>query len=113
MKKYKTDIIIISSLILIGGVMLLIFFLTAKAPFFVRVNMNNEVYGTYDLYKDQTVDITDGESHNLLVIKDGKAYVDEADCPDKLCKNMGKISTTGQSIICLPHKVVIEIVGEK
>ena len=93
--------------------MLLIFFLTAKDSLYVKVSMNNEVYGTYDLYKDQTIEITDGENHNLLVIEDGKAYVDEANCPDKLCKNMGKISTSGQSIICLPHKVVIEIVGEK
>ena len=37
----------------------------------------------------------------------------EADCPDKLCKNMGTIDKKGESIICLPHQVVVEITDDK
>ncbi len=48
---------------------------------------------------------------NLLVIENDEAYLLDADCPDKLCVKMGHISKTGQSIICLPHKVVVEIEG--
>jgi hypothetical protein len=33
----------------------------------------------------------------------------DADCPDKLCEKQGKISKNGQSIICLPNKIVIKI----
>ena len=44
-----------------------------------------------------------------MKIQDGQVFISEADCPDGLCVNTGKISKTGQTIICLPHKLVIEI----
>lgn len=46
---------------------------------------------------------------NELVIEDGKAYLTYADCPDKICVKQGKISAKGETIVCLPHKLVIEI----
>jgi len=48
---------------------------------------------------------------SAVFIEGGEAYLKEADCPDGLCVGMGKISRSGQSIICLPHKVVVDIVG--
>ena len=39
--------------------------------------------------------------------KNGQVWIDQADCPDKLCVKQGKISKNGQSIICLPHKLTI------
>ncbi len=48
---------------------------------------------------------------NVLVIEDGVAYLSEASCPDHLCMNMGKIKNVGQSIICLPNRVVVEVKG--
>jgi hypothetical protein len=44
-----------------------------------------------------------------LVIKDGKAFIQNADCPDKICAEHKPISKTGETIVCLPHKLVIEI----
>ena len=49
------------------------------------------------------------EGHNTLIIQDGEAYMSEASCPDHLCMGMGKISHAGQSIICLPNRVIVEI----
>ena len=34
-----------------------------------------------------------------------------ADCPDKVCMNPSHIEKPGQSLVCLPHKVMIEIKG--
>lgn len=47
---------------------------------------------------------------NKLVIKDGKAYIEEASCPDKQCMKQGKISKPGEMLVCLPNRVVIKIV---
>ena len=55
--------------------------------------------------------ITEGK--NQLVIADGTARIETADCPDERCVQMGRISRSGQSIICLPHQVVVEIQGGK
>ena len=33
----------------------------------------------------------------------------EANCPDKLCIHQGKISKNGETIVCLPHGLIVEI----
>ena len=46
------------------------------------------------LEKDQTIEVTEGEFHNVIRIEDGQAYMEEADCPDGYCKEQGRISGT-------------------
>jgi hypothetical protein len=47
----------------------------------------------------------------VINISDGYARIAEADCPDKLCVKDGMISKPGQSLVCLPNKVVVEVKG--
>ena len=90
--------------------------------FFLRINraeggtavvrVSGEPYGSYDLHTDQEIEIqgTNGGT-NLLQIRDGKASVIQASCPDLLCVHQGTVSRQGESIICLPNEVVVEISG--
>lgn len=48
---------------------------------------------------------------NELVIRDGRAYVTAANCPDQICVEHAGISHVGETIVCLPHKIVIRIEG--
>lgn len=48
----------------------------------------------------------------VVVVKDGSVYVEHSDCPDKICENMVKKSSVGDTIICLPAQTVIEIHDE-
>lgn len=50
---------------------------------------------------------------NTVVIKDGEVRVTEADCPDRICVTMGAISRTGQTIVCMPHQLVIRITSDE
>lgn len=76
----------------------------------VVVRYNGEIYGKYDLYQDKEIVIEVGEGSNHLVIKDGTAFIDEADCPEQVCINTGAISKEYPAVIvCLPHKIVISI----
>lgn len=78
----------------------------------VQVIVDGEVYGTYSLIQNQEVPIKiQGKVTNLLVIKDGKADVVEANCPDKLCVHQKAILHANETIVCLPNKVVVEIIG--
>lgn len=63
------------------------------------------------LSEDRTFEIVSTNGTNLLTVKDGEAYLTNADCPDRLCVNMGKIRYDGQTIVCLPHKVVVAVEG--
>lgn len=47
-----------------------------------------------------------------MAISEGKAYMLESDCPDKICVKHRPISRAGECIICLPNRVLIEITGD-
>jgi hypothetical protein len=51
------------------------------------------------------------QGDSLLEISEGKVHMIDSACPDKLCVRTGWISRPGESIVCLPNKVVIEIVS--
>ena len=117
-KKIKNDIIFIASAVLVIGILVGAMLLFRDEGSLVEVTVNGKLYGTYSLDINQTVEIRTGkndENYNILVIKDGKAYVSEANCPGVLahlkCTNQDPISYTGQSIICEEHMVVIAIKG--
>ena len=57
------------------------------------------------------VKIEGNGGYNLLVIEGGEAWLSEADCPNGLCVKTGKIRYAGQSIVCLPHKLAVRILG--
>ena len=81
----------------------------------VKVTVDGTVYGTYDLHttgeKAKKIQIKNAEGTvtNTLVIENGKADMISADCPDKLCVNQHAISSNGETIVCLPNKVVVEV----
>lgn len=79
----------------------------------VLVKTGGELYGTYDLSKDQTIKVTYNGHHNNITIKNGKVSMSFSDCRNQNCVHQGKISNTAQTIICLPNKVVVEIVDSK
>ena len=74
-----------------------------------EVTVDGEVYGTYSLAENQTVKIQTGHGTNVLVIENGSAHMEEADCPDGYCKRQGTISQVNETIVCLPHKLVAEV----
>lgn len=74
----------------------------------VKIRSGGKVFGTYDLSRDRTIDIN---GTNRLVIEDGQAWMEWADCPDQVCVRHRAVSKTGESIICLPNRVVISVEG--
>ena len=76
---------------------------------YVTVTMGGKEYGKYSLQENQTVKIRSELGQNQLVIKNGKAYFTHSDCPDKTCQKQGEICDEGETIVCLPHKVVAEV----
>ena len=110
-RKRKNDIIFIS--VLLSAVILMgaCFFFIRPEGELVKVTVDKELFGEYPLLEDITVEIRSGDGLNILVIKDGKAYVSEASCPDGICSAHKPISREGESIICLPNKVVVTVVS--
>lgn len=66
---------------------------------------------TYDmpLDKDATLTVKSSAGKNTIVVEGATVRVSEADCPNLDCVHQGEISTAGQQIVCLPHKLVVSI----
>ena len=110
--RLKNDILFIGALLLVLSLLGLSLFLFREEGDQILVTVDGAPYATYPLHTDTVVDIRTGENGeecNRLVIKDGKAFVEEATCPDGICAAHRPISYNGESIICRPNLVVVEV----
>lgn len=51
--------------------------------------------------------------HNDILIENGKVSIAESDCTNQVCVQSGSIDKVGQTLVCLPNKLIIEIKGVK
>lgn len=60
--------------------------------------------------EDQVIEVQERGFLQPCPDQDGKAYMEEADCPDGYCEEQGKINNrTPDQLSALPHKLVVEI----
>lgn len=100
-------VIIVAALAAFGGVSLYSAISTRASE--AVVYLDGEEQGRYPLSEDTTVEIRQESGYNILQIRDGKADITEASCPDKVCVNHRAVSGQGESLVCLPNKMVVEI----
>jgi len=111
MKKRKNDLILVAVIAGLAALLWMWIYLGRSEGAYIRVTVDGSMFGEYPLDTDAVIKIGDESSYNILVIEDGEASVTEASCPDKLCVRQGKIRFDGQSIVCLPNRLVIEVTG--
>ena len=112
-KKMKLlgDALLVGGIILVALAAALCLFLFRQEGDTVTVEIDGKTFGTYELSRDARVEIPSGEGRvNVLVIRNGEAFVESASCPDGICAAHRPVSHDGEQIICLPNKVVITVV---
>ncbi len=115
-RRVRNDILFIAVLLIlaaIGGIYLRFFRTVGNI---VIITVDGAEYGTYSLSEDRIEEIrtgADDEQLNRLVISGGKAFIETANCPDGICAAHRPINRDGESIVCLPHRVVITAVGDE
>lgn len=109
LKKHFADIGLIGIFLIIGFGLLFYILSQKQQGNQILVQVNGECIQTFWQEEEVTYKIQNEDGENILRISKGKVWFQNADCPDKICVNTGKIQYAGQSIICLPHKVVVEI----
>ena len=55
--------------------------------------------------------IVEGDYRNAVTVADGKVFFSDSDCPGRDCVHSGRISLPGRSLVCLPNRVEIRVVG--
>ena len=110
--KRRLDGWLIVGVLAVAAGLFLLLRLRPAAGMAVEVAVDGVVTATFPLDTPVTWEIPGvGGGSNTLVIADGQASVIHATCPDGVCVRTGAILRTGQSIVCLPNRVVVTVIG--
>ncbi|QAT43937.1 NusG domain II-containing protein [Aminipila luticellarii] len=109
----RADIILAVILILLGG---LVSYVAAQGDSrgdMVLITVDGKEYGRYSLSENRDIVVKQNGHMNKILIREGMVSMGAADCSNQICVNTGTIEKTSQSIICLPNKVVVQIIGKE
>lgn len=109
-KTLKNDIILILALLLLALAAWGLLRLTRHTGGEAVVTVDGALAATLPLSIEARLPV--GESWgfcNVVEVSGGRVRVVEADCPDRLCVRQGWIRYDGESIVCLPHRLVVTV----
>lgn len=105
------DIIVVLAVLAMAGMLFVFSFLPKEAGAYLSVTVDGQET-CYALSQNRTMTVRSGGHTLCIVIDNQSAYVASSDCPDKTCLHQGKISSAGDTVICVPSGVVLKILGE-
>ena len=106
----KLDFLIIIIALVLAGIFLIIT-LNGKRGNTVEIVVDGEVTASFTMDSDTEYRVETDQGWNIVRIKGGYVTVIESDCPNQICVKHKEISKSGESIICLPHKMIVRITG--
>ena len=117
MKQYirKADIALLLLLLAAAGAIWLLPAAKSRTGSdYVQITVDGKIYGTYDLHRDKTITVLQPQKDgtiwsNTVQIQNDTVTMTEANCKNQVCVDTGTISKNGQSIICLPHQLAVQI----
>lgn len=105
----KKGDVILAAAVVSAAMLLFVFLFPSRKGGKAVIYEDNKKYGEYSLSSDAQIDIKTAYGSNTVTISEGFVSVSHADCPDKYCVSHVKISKEGETIVCLPHRLVIKI----
>ena len=116
MKKFglikRKDVILFFALLCFAILILFISVFFKTEGNYVVIQQNGVIIEELSLKENGTYVVEDGTYYNKLVIRDGAVYVEDANCRDLICVRHGSISKVNETITCLPHKLIVYVVGD-
>lgn len=105
----RNDLILVLAGVAVALLLALAVFISRDGGDSVTVTVDGKVYAVYALSADARVEIETAYGRNTLVLSSGGAYIEDADCPDRICVHHAPIAYGGESIVCLPHRLVVRV----
>lgn len=75
----------------------------------VKIQVDGATVATLSLQENTAYEYRDGNEKNVIVIENGSVYMAEANCTNQQCVLQGKIRHAGETIVCLPHRLVVSV----
>lgn len=80
---------------------------------FANITVDGELYQKVELTKEERIiKVETSKGLNILKVHDYGIEMFEADCPDKVCLSFGFVTRPNSTIVCIPHRVLVELVSE-
>lgn len=114
----KIDLIIIIILIVASFIPYGVFWLSRENSDYVYAEITVDGKKFREIRLDnhkgkENIKIKTSKGNNVIEVLDNKIAIIDSDCPDKICVKKGYISKLGQTSVCLPHRVIVEIKGKQ
>lgn len=81
------------------------------------VQVDGETLKVFDLVDDGETEsflYQDEHGHENLIVRTGTSIqIQEANCGDQVCVRMNAIDASGETILCLPHRLLVEVVSDE
>lgn len=108
----KGDLILIAVILSITGIAALLIMQQKKGDRVIITSGEKEEI--YSLNDSRTIRIPfESDGYNTVVIRNGMVWVEEADCKNQICVKHKPISKNHESIVCIPHKLFIDVISSR
>ncbi len=99
-------------LVLLLAVAVLLLFLPGQSAeaAVVEIYQDGKLVKTIPLSAEESCTVT-GDYTNVITVSSGRVSITRSDCPGMDCVHSGSIASTGRSLVCLPNKVEVRVVG--
>jgi hypothetical protein len=108
----KTELKIIAALAILALLILAGYFISRQIDnrqLVLKVTAQRETLAVLPMNRDCRHTFKTKSGQNTVVIKNGRAYVSKADCKNQICVHSHPISENGETIACLPHRLILTI----
>ena len=114
MKQYirKADIILLIVLVIVGLASTAYVAMSKTGGDTVIIEQRGKMYGKYSLFENRTITIEGKKCKNIVTIEGGQVWMEESTCKNQICVHHSRISSGGESIVCLPNRVVVRVEGK-
>ena len=109
MKIRRWDVLLLCVLLAVGALLLL---LPKGDGAAAEILSDGQTVGVYPLDRDRIIPVSGEYGENTVCIRGGEVFVTGASCPGGDCMAHAPISKAGESIVCLPNRLIVRITGE-
>lgn len=84
----------------------------AVTTLYAAIQNSDGFYQALPLSEDTTVTVTGSLGTNVIEVADGRVRCLESDCSNQTCVKQSWVSGCGQTVVCLPHKLIVQVVAD-
>jgi len=107
------DVLLIAAVVLSSVAVLIRSWRAATPDAVVQVQVSGRLVEVLPLDRNRTVDVPAAGGEVEITVQDRRVRISQSDCPKRICVRSGWISRPGQTIVCVPRKLLVQISGAK